>query len=163
VADELVKIREVLDPILEALGLDLWDLEFRPHGPARLLRVFIDRVNGAAVTVEDCAAVSRELGVALDVEDFIIHAYTLEVSSPGLDRALTRPEHFIRFAGKAVRVKTGRPIEGQKVFRGRLVGFADDAIGLELETGAVLNIALRDVAQASLEVEWPRKDNHGGK
>jgi ribosome maturation factor RimP len=113
------QIRQILDPILESLGLDLWDLEFQKQGPKWLLRVYIDREIGGGVTLHDCEAVSRDLGTALDVEDIIQHAYTLEVSSPGLDRALSKPEHFVRFSGSAIKVKTYQPIDREKVFRGK--------------------------------------------
>ncbi len=145
------EIRRIIDPILESMGLSLWDLEFQKHGPQWLLRIYIDRESG--VTLNDCETVSRDLGAALDVEDIIPHAYRLEVSSPGLDRTLTKPEHFVRFAGSMVKVKTYHPINGQKVFRGTLRGMDGGTVGVELETGDILQIALSDIAKASLEVE----------
>ena len=152
-ADIADRIRQLLDPILGSLGLSLWDMEFQKHGPQWLLRIYIDReTNG--VTLNDCEAVSRDLGAALDVEDIIPHAYTLEVSSPGLDRKLTKPRHFVRFAGSAVKVKTYRQINGQKVFHGKLIDLVGETLRLELETGMVLEIPLSDIANASLEVEF---------
>ncbi len=145
------EIRRIIDPILESMGLSLWDLEFQKHGPQWLLRIYIDRESG--VSLNDCETVSRDLGAALDVEDIIPHAYRLEVSSPGLDRTLTKPEHFVRFAGSMVKVKTYHPINGQKVFRGTLRGMDGSTVGVELETGDILQIALSDIAKASLEVE----------
>ena len=147
------EIRRIIDPILESMGLSLWDLEFQKHGPHWLLRVFIDREQGG-VTLNDCEMVSRDLGAALDVEDSIAHAYRLEVSSPGLDRTLTKPEHFVRFAGSMVKVKTYQPINGQKVFHGTLRGMDGGTVDVELETGDLLHIALSDIAKASLEVEF---------
>ena len=141
------------DPILESMGLSLWDLEFNKQGPQWLLRIFIDREPGG-VTLSDCETVSRDLSAALDVEDIIPHAYTLEVSSPGLDRNLSKPEHFVRFTGSMVRIKTFQPINGQKVFRGRLLGSDEDTIKVELETGTVLEIPLTGITKASLEVEF---------
>jgi ribosome maturation factor RimP len=96
--------------------------------------------------------VSRDLSTVLDVEDIIPHAYTLEVSSPGLDRTLSKPEHYVRFSGSAVKVKTYQQINGQKVFHGRLLGLAGDIVKLELETGTIMEIPLRDIAKTSLEV-----------
>ena len=151
--DAVEQIRQILDPILESLGLDLWDLEFQKQGPKWLLRVYIDREIGG-VTLNDCEAVSRDLGTALDVEDIIPHAYTLEVSSPGLDRTLTKPEHFVRFAGSVVKVKTFQKVRNEKVFRGKLLGLAGETVKLELKTGEVLEIPLGDIAKASLEVEF---------
>ncbi len=146
------EIRRIIDPILESMGLSLWDLEFQKHGPQWLLRIYIDRESG--VSLNDCETVSRDLGAALDVEDIIPHAYRLEVSSPGLDRTLTKPEHFVRFAGSMVKVKTYHPINGQKIFRGTLRGIDGGSVGVELETGDILQIALSDIAKASLEVEF---------
>jgi len=147
------QIRQLLDPILESMGLSLWDLEFHKQGPQWLLRIFIDRESGG-VTLGDCETVSRDLSAALDVEDIIAHAYTLEVSSPGLDRTLSKPEHFVRFTGSMVRIKTYQPVNGQKVFRGRLLGSDESIIKVELETGLVLEIPLTGITKASLEVEF---------
>jgi ribosome maturation factor RimP len=151
--DAAERIRVLLDPILESLGLSLWDMEFQKHGPSWLLRVYIDR-EGPGVTLDDCEAVSRDLGVALDVEDIINHAFTLEVSSPGLDRKLSKPEHFERFAGSAVKVKTYQLINGQKVFQGKLLGLAGDIVKVELESGAVVDVPLKDISKASLDVKF---------
>ena len=150
--DAVEQIRQILDPILESLGLDLWDLEFQKQGPKWLLRVYIDREIGGGVTLHDCEAVSRDLGTALDVEDIIPHSYTLEVSSPGLDRVLSKPEHFIRFMGSDIKVKTCQAINGQKVFRGKLLSMAENAIRVGLEKGLVLEIPLNNISKASLEV-----------
>ncbi len=119
-SDIAEQIRQILIPILESMGLTLWDMEFHKQGPQWLLRIFIDRESGG-VTLTDCETVNRDLGAALDVEDIISHAYTLEVSSPGLDRTLSKPEHFARFTGSRVKLKTFQPINGQKVFRGTLL------------------------------------------
>jgi ribosome maturation factor RimP len=151
-SDAVEQIRQLLDPILESMGLSLWDLEFHKQGPQWLLRIFIDRESGG-VTLNDCETVSRDLSAALDVEDIILHAYTLEVSSPGLDRTLSKPEHFVRFTGSKVRMKTYQAVNGQKVFRGVLLGLIDDTVKVELETGAVLEIPLTGITKASLEVE----------
>ena len=152
-SDAVEQVRQLLDPILESMGLSLWDLEFHKQGPQWLLRIFIDREPGG-VTLSDCETVSRDLSAALDVEDIILHAYTLEVSSPGLDRTLSKPEHFVRFTGSMVRIKTYQPINGQKVFRGRLLGLAEDTIKVELETGTVIEIPMAGITKASLEVEF---------
>lgn len=152
-AEIVGQIELLLGPILASLGLSLWELEFRKEGPRWMLRVYIDREQGG-VTLEDCETVSRDLGAALDVEDIISHAYTLEVSSPGLDRALTKPGHFARFAGSAVKIKTYQPVSGQKVLRGKLKGIEGGIVKIGLPDGAVLDIPLGDIAKASLEVEF---------
>jgi ribosome maturation factor RimP len=144
------QIERILDPILASLGLTLWDLEFKKDGPRWLLRVYIDR-DGGGVTLNDCEAVSRDLGMALDVEDIITHAYTLEVSSPGLDRSLTKPEHYGKCVGSRIRIKTFEPVEGEKVFRGVLRECSGDAMVMETEEGARMTFSLSDIAKASLE------------
>lgn len=151
-SEAVEKIRLLLAPILESMGLSLWDMEFQRQGPHWLLRIYLDREAGG-VTLNDCELVSRDLGAALDVEDIIPHSYSLEVSSPGLDRTLSKPEHFARFAGSMVKVKIFEPINGQKVFRGRLLGMRGDAVQVELETATVLDIAVSNIAKASLEVD----------
>jgi ribosome maturation factor RimP len=151
-SDSAEQIRQILGPILESMGLSLWDLEFQKQGPQWLLRIFIDRESGG-VTLNDCEIVNRDLGAALDVEDIISHPYTLEVSSPGLDRTLSKPEHFARFAGSTVKIKTFQPINGQKVFRGKLLGLVDGMVNVELETGVVLAIPVTGITKSSLEVE----------
>ncbi len=149
--DTKEQVRKLIDPILESLRLSLWDMEFQKQGPKWLLRIYIDR-EASGVTLDDCEAVSRDLGTALDVEDIIPHAYTLEVSSPGLDRTLSKTEHFMRFSGSMVKIKTFEQINGEKVFRGKLLGLAGDAVKLELDTGVIVEIALGNVAKASLEI-----------
>ena len=147
------KIQQLLTPILESMGLTLWEMEFQKQGPHWLLRIYIDR-EGTGVTLSDCETVSRDLSATLDVEDIIAHAYTLEVSSPGLDRTLKKPEHFTRFSGSAVKVKTYQQINGEKVFRGKLLGLADDKVKVEFENGTIMEIPLDSIAKASLEVEF---------
>ncbi len=153
-ADDVERIRQLLDPILKSMGLDLWDLEFHKQGPKWLLRIYIDREIGGSITLGDCERVSRDLGAVLDVEDIIQHGYTLEVSSPGLDRALTKPEQFIRFAGSIVRIKTFQPINGQKVFRGKLLGLVDADVCIESESGEILRIPFSNVTKTSIEIEF---------
>jgi ribosome maturation factor RimP len=151
-ADVVDHIRQLLDPILASLGLSLWDLEFQRQGPKWLLRIYIDREAG--VTLNDCESVSRDLSAALDVEDIITHAYQLEVSSPGLDRTLSKPEHFTRFAGSTVKIKVYQPIDGQKVFRGKLLGLSDQGmVRVEVTAGTVMELGLNMITKASLEVE----------
>ena len=152
-SDIAEQIRQILHPILESMGLTLWDLEFHKQGPQWLLRIFIDRESGG-VTLNDCETVNRDLGAALDVEDIIAHPYTLEVSSPGLDRTLSKPEHFARFTGSMVKIKTFQSINGQKVFRGTLLGLVEGMVSMELETGLVLEIPMTGITKASLEVEF---------
>ncbi|MDA8101073.1 MAG: ribosome maturation factor RimP [Nitrospiraceae bacterium] len=145
------EIQALLDPILESMGLSLWDLEFKKEGPRWLLRVYIERYAGG-VTLNDCETVSRDLGTALDVENIINHAYVLEVSSPGLDRTLSKPEHYQRCIGSMVKIKTYQAIEGQKVLVGTLKGLEGDAVLLETKDGKIITLSRTNIAKASLEV-----------
>lgn len=149
-SETVERIERILEPIVASLGLVLWDVLYRREGPAWMLRVYIDRA-GSGVSLDDCETVSRDLSAALDVEDFLQHAYTLEVSSPGLDRSLTKPFHFEWCIGKVVKIKTYQPIDGQKVFRGPLAGMGDGRITLATETGE-RTFPLDAVASAALEV-----------
>ena len=144
------QIENILKPILTSLSLFLWDLEFKKDGPRWLLRVYIDR-EGSGVTLEDCEAVSKDLGTILDVEDIIPHTYTLEVSSPGLERSLTKPEHYRKSIGSLVKIKTFEPIDGQKVMKGILKRLEGDMVTLEGEHGEGIMIPLGAIAKASRE------------
>ena len=145
------QIQQLLEPILGSLGLTLWDLEFKKEGPQWLLRIYIEREPGG-VTLSDCETVSRDLGMVLDVEEPIPHTYTLEVSSPGLDRSLTKPEHYRKCAGTQVKIKTYQQINGEKVFRGKLVELDGNTVVLETDKGDVLRLPLEGIAKASCEV-----------
>lgn len=150
-ADNAQKIQDILVPILASKGLSLWDLEFKKDGPKWLLRIYIDR-EGSGVTLDDCESVSRDLGTVLDVEEVISHAYTLEVSSPGLDRSLSKPEHYGKCLGKIVKIKTYQAVDGQKVFRGTLQEFKDGNVSILADNGKNMMFDLKDIAKASLEV-----------
>jgi len=146
------RIREVIAPILTSMGLELVDLELSGHGRRGHLRIFIDKAGG--VNVDDCEQVSRYVGHALDVADPISHAYLLEVSSPGLDRPLRKAEDYQRAVGKLVRLKLNQPRDGEWVLIGRLQGLQEDVIEIKPEDGEPVRVALADIAQARLEVEW---------
>jgi ribosome maturation factor RimP len=132
-AIDLEHVRAAAQRVTASNGLELWELEFRGGGgKARMLRVFIDKPGG--VTHADCEAVSRELGTILDVEDAVPGGgYTLEVSSPGLDRKLTRAEHFERFVGSRVKLVTREPAGGSRFLEGRLEAFRDGILVLALD------------------------------
>jgi ribosome maturation factor RimP len=130
------------------MGYELVGVEYFSRGKAgRLLRVYIDRQEG--ITVDDCAAVSRQLSAMLDVEDPIAENYELEVSSPGLDRPLIRPEDFVRFAGERVRVRLSRPLEGRRNFEGTLIGLAEGRVELAVDEKA-FHLVLDDIDSARL-------------
>ena len=145
------RVRALAEPILADRSLELVEVEFQRETRGWILRVYIDRSGG--VTLDDCQKVSEELGDHLDVADLITLPYHLEVSSPGLDRPLTRDADFIRFAGKAVRIVTRDPVEGQRNFRGRLAGLVDGAVLVDLADGRQVRIPRPLIAKARLEIE----------
>jgi ribosome maturation factor RimP len=138
---------ELLEPSVQALGFELADVEVHLSRGRGLLRLFIDSPSG--VTVDDCESVSRQIGSILDVADPIPGGYSLEVSSPGLDRRLVKPEHFDRFAGSEVQLRLRRMIEGRRRIRGTLIARDGDAISVQSEQ-AVFRIPLADVEMARL-------------
>jgi ribosome maturation factor RimP len=128
------KIREIAERVSSMHGVELVEAELRGGGKARMLRVTIDKPEG--VTHEDCANVSRDLSTVLDVEDAVPGgSYTLEVSSPGLDRKLLKAEDFTRFAGSRVKLMTREPVNGNRHFEGRLESFSDGKLTLETIAG----------------------------
>ncbi len=155
---QLDKVRPIVERVAQAHGVQLWDLEFRGGGKARLLRIFIDKPEG--VTHQDCANVSREVGTILDVEDAVrCGSYTLEVSSPGLDRKLIRPADYERFSGNTVKLTTREPVSGSRHFEGRLQGLSEGRLMLELagkknQPPEKLEIALDNVERANLVPEF---------
>ncbi|MBI2561211.1 MAG: ribosome maturation factor RimP [candidate division NC10 bacterium] len=150
-AEIVDRVRSLAEPILADRGLELVDLEFRREGRGWTLRLYMDRAGG--VTLDDCQRVSQELGDHLDVADLIPYSYNLEVSSPGLDRPLTRDADFLRFAGKAARITTSEAIQGQRNFHGRLAGLADGEVLLDLADGRQARIPRGLIARARLEIE----------
>jgi ribosome maturation factor RimP len=149
--DILFNVRELLELLLAGKDLELFDVEFKGQGKNGVLRVFIDKEGG--VTIDDCALVSRELGTLLDIHDMIPGSYTLEVSSPGLTRALRKPEDFLRFKGKKVKIKTNRDFEKRRIFVGRLLEFSDGLVTVETEAGSVF-IPYADIEKANLELDF---------
>jgi ribosome maturation factor RimP len=150
--DERSRVLELVQQVVEGQGYELVDVEFKGAGNKSLLRVYIDKLDG--ISHEDCELVSEQVGTVLDVEDLIPFSYTLEVSSPGLDRKLFKDADYIRFAGKLAKIQTRIPLEHQKVFRGRLRGLQEGKILLELPTGSSLEIPLDVVQEARLEFDW---------
>lgn len=133
---------QLLEPAVAGLGFELADLELYLSRGKGLLRIFIDA--DAGVTVDDCEAVSRQISSVLDVADPIGGNYSLEVSSPGLDRRLVKPAHFDRFAGSEVQVKLRRLVDGRRKVRGVLVARSGAVISVRSE-GALLELPLADV------------------
>lgn len=150
VMDLQSRLESLIGPSLDAMDYELVRVQLQ--GRQRLtLQIMADRKDGAMMTVDDCAEISRSVSALLDVEDPISGAYTLEVSSPGIDRPLTRAKDFVNWAGFEAKMESCAPIEGRKRFRGRLLGL-DEAgahVRLEMETGEVA-IPLADVRGAKL-------------
>jgi ribosome maturation factor RimP len=137
------RVREIAERVAASSGLEVVEVEFRGGGKARLLRVFLDKPAAAGadplagVTHQDCANFSREFGTILDVEDAVPGGtYTLEVSSPGLDRSLTRPKDFERFTGSRMKLKTRQPVNQNQYFEGRLESFRDGRLVLDLSVAS---------------------------
>src|SRR5438067_6725212 len=142
------EIARIIEPSLEAMGYRLVRVSFIGARGATM-QIMAERVDQAAMTVEDCAEISRSVSALLDVADPIAGAYTLEVSSPGVDRPLVRPEDYDRFAGFEAKIELSQPVSGRKRFRGRLLGRAGDHVRLIAETGEV-EVPLSAIARATL-------------
>jgi ribosome maturation factor RimP len=139
---ELDRVREIAERVAASSGLEVVEVEFRGSGEARMLRVFLDKPGAAGgdplagVTHGDCANFSREFGTILDVEDAISTSYTLEVSSPGLDRKLTKAVEFERFVGSRMKVMTRNPVNNNRYFEGRLESFREGRLTLDLSVAS---------------------------
>jgi ribosome maturation factor RimP len=165
----IARVEELAGPILEREGFELVETQYRREQKGWVLRLFIDRSSdepsgdpseagavGSGVTLDDCVQASRSIGRLLEVEDVPPGNYTLEVSSPGLDRPLNRPEHFKRFAGKKIKILYTEP-EGRRKITGRLLGFENDVIRIEVD-GREVTVSYPQVQRVNLapEVDWNR-------
>jgi ribosome maturation factor RimP len=146
--DRAAAVERLVAPSLAATGYEVVRVQFLgQYSP--VLQIMIERTDRRAVSVDDCANVSRAVSALLDVEDVIPGSYTLEVSSPGIDRPLTRPEHFVRFAGFEARLETRIPLDGRKRFTGRLLGLDGERVRIATAEGE-LALPLADVQRAKL-------------
>jgi ribosome maturation factor RimP len=145
------RVQELAERVAIDHGLELVHAEVAGPENKPIVRIFIDKPQG--VTHEDCSEVSNYLGTILDVEDFIHAPYTLEVSSPGLERGLYKRGDFERFAGSNAKMKTRQPIDGQRNFRGRLLGVEGDDVLFEDRTSGQVRVPLDLIKQANLEVD----------
>jgi ribosome maturation factor RimP len=163
--ERLERIRSLAERVAGSYGLEIFDVQFRREAVGWVLRVTIDRPGRAdtegrpgapadAVGVDDCRHVSSDLGTLLDVEEAIDREYTLEVTSPGLDRPLRGAADYERFRGRLAQIVTAEPVEGQTHFRGRLQGIERDEVVLAYEKGRVVRVPLSAIARARLEVEF---------
>ena len=159
VAEPLEQIRTIAERVARSHGLEIWDIVSRREPTGQIVRVFIDRPGPAAtaeesVSIEDCEQVSREIGTILDVEDPLPFAYTLEVSSPGLDRPLRGEQDYRRFAGRLAKIVVSEAVDNQTAFEGRLRGVEERTVLLEGPRGRMHRLPLQLITRARLEVEF---------
>ena len=155
----LEHIRAIAERVAASRGLTVWEIQSRRETTGHVVRVFIDRPGPAAtpedsVSIEDCEQVNREMSTILDVEDPLPFAYTLEVSSPGLDRPLRSDDDYQRFAGRLAKVVVSEAVDNQKAFEGRLRGLDAGDVLLEAPNGRMHRLPLRLIARARLDVEF---------
>ena len=148
------QLTEMLAPVVESMGFTFWGLEFAPQGRHSLLRIYIDHADG--ITVDHCAAVSRQVSSVLDVEDPISGEYALEISSPGLDRPLAKPEHFRRAEGAMVRIRMTTSHLGRRNFTGLLKCVSGEGAVVEVD-GEEYELAYNDMDRARLVSEFENK------
>ena len=159
VADALEQVRTLAARVAGSFGLEIFDVQYRREASGMVLRVQIDKPGAAAtaeesVSVEDCARVSRDLSALLDVEDVLPVAYTLEVSSPGLDRPLRNADDYRRFSGRQAKIVLRERIDGQGFFRGRLGGVEDQDVIIDADDGRRHRVPMSVISRANLEVEF---------
>ncbi len=142
----------LIEPLLAELGFELVELEYAPGRAHAVLRVFIDRPGG--VGLDDCERVSHELSAWLDVEDPLPGAYTLEVSSPGLDRVLRTPAHFERHVGERIWLELRVARDGRRRYTGRLAAFGPEGIELSVD-GSTIRVSFAEIGRARLAPQWP--------
>ena len=157
---DVERVREIADRVAASSGLEVVEVEFLGGGKARMLRVFLDKPAAgidllAGVTHEDCANFSREFGTILDVEDVMPGSYTLEVSSPGLDRKLVKAADFTRFTGSRMKLTTRQPVDNNRHFEGRLESFQDGRLTLDLSVASHKSRKkMGDAAGQKIEIEF---------
>ena len=146
------KIAQIAERVASSEGIELVEVECKGNTGSRIVRVFIDKPGGVGHT--DCELISRQVGTILDVEEVVPGRYTLEVSSPGLDRKLLKLSDYERFSGKKARLKLHRPVNGRRQFTGRLCGCERGDVALELDGKDVVRFPFTSVESARLVVEF---------
>ncbi len=150
------RVTQIAEGILSSLGMELVEIEYKREGRAQVLRLYIDKPGG--LSLDDCGDVSRELSAVLDVEDVVPDRYLLEVSSPGLNRPLTKEADYRRYVGRLVKIKTRIPTPDdkgnmRKTFLGELLGYDDGIVRMKLNEGQTASLPLTEIAKANLEFE----------
>ncbi len=149
----VARVREVAERVARSEGMEVVDVELLGSGSRRLLRISIDKPEG--ISHRDCELVSQQVGTILDVEDLVPGgSYTLEVSSPGVERKLVRPDDFRRFLGRKARVVLREPVENRRQWEGVLADFQDGVVTLEPQPGRSLRFPLSQIERAHLKFEW---------
>ncbi len=151
-ASLIERLETVVEPVVSGAGCELVDLQCLVEHGRSILRVFADKPGG--VTIDDCAVISRELGAVLDVEDIMPGRYSLEVSSPGLERVLKKEKDFLRFIGKTIKIRTLMPLDGRSNFKGRLDAVHDGVIEIIDESDKMWAIRMEDIRKANLVAEF---------
>jgi len=154
------KVAQLVEPILTSMGFELVELEYKREGRDWFLRIFVDKEGG--ITLDDCAEISREVSMVLDVEDVVTTAYRLEVSSPGIDRPLNKAADYERFKGRLIKLKTFERLDPdnrghlRKTFVGTLLGLVDGVVTIEQndKKGGAVSFPLDAIALAHLEIEF---------
>lgn len=144
-------VAEILLPVLNEQNIELVDIELKNEAGGKILRIYLDKMGG--ISVDDCAEVSRELSVLLDVNDIVESSYTLEVSSPGLRRPLRKESDFERFRGKKVKIKTTHPFENRRNFKGDLMGIEESVVSVNVD-GKLYKLPLDSIKKANLELDF---------
>jgi ribosome maturation factor RimP len=149
VTELLRRIEDIVAPTITGMGYEIVRVAMTRGGT---LQIMVEPADGRPMNVEACAMLSRALSAVLDVEDPIPGSYTLEVSSPGIDRPLTRAKDYARWAGHLARLETAEPIEGRRRFKGTLLGLDEGMVKLRLDDGAEAQVPLSAVSKAKLEL-----------
>ncbi|NPA32869.1 MAG: ribosome maturation factor RimP [Aquificae bacterium] len=146
------KIKELVEPIVKGMGFRLFDVEFKPEARGWVVRIIADKEGG--ITIRDCEDISRKVSALLDVEDLIPFSYLLEITSPGLTRPLTKPEHYDFFRGRLAKLILKEPIEGKREVVGYIEDVRNGIIDIrDKEKGSVLHIPFSAIAKGRLEIE----------
>ena len=146
------KIEQIVQRVAASDGIEVVEVEFKGSGGNQLLRISIDKPQG--VSHADCEMISHDVGTILDVEDIVPGHYTLEVSSPGVERKLLKPNDYIRFQGKKAKIVLRQPVENQRHWEGRLAGLEESMVSLEVGADRMLRFPLSQVERANLKFEW---------
>ena len=142
-------VREIVEPAAKELGLEIWDIRYLKEGSSWYLRIFIDKDGG--VSINDCVDLTHAINTPLDEADLIEQAYCLEVSSPGVERELTRDEHFEKCIGEKIKIRTIRPVDGERDFSGILESYDEKNVTLRKEDGSGLTLTKKEASWIKLD------------